>query len=488
MDTGNKNIDKHLDSLLKMGGIHSQAGLDVKITGKDPVTDSPWRIGEAAAAALAAQAVAVSEIWNIRKGGLQGQKIEIDVSDAALSTLRCNYMRQNGYSVPLPDIDYPTVGMYQTKDKKFVFINGGYPALRRGILRILNCPDDRTAISAALMKWNAAEIEKEAQSKGFCCAMCRSPEEWIQSEHGKVLYESIFSNGMVNPVEIEKISDSDPQPFKALSQSSRPLSGIKVLDITHVLAGPTCGMMLAEQDATVMRINGPQLPTILPFVMDTGHGKLNSQIDLKSSEGKSLLWDLIENGADVLSYSYRPKRLDSMGFSPEAIAQRLKKKGKGIIYASINCYGHFGPWKDLPGWEQLAQAATGLASVQGGNSHPHLLPTYPDDYITGYLAAYGILSALIRRAKEGGSYHVKVSLCATAMWLQSFGRVNSAELPPKAIDDKKIQKLMISNDNTPYGALSYLGHPVKYSLTKAAWDRPTVPVGFNKAQWPDPMS
>lgn len=485
METGNKNIDKHLDSLLKIGGIQPQSNLDLKVTLKDPVTNSPWRIGEAAAAALAAQAVAVSEIWNIRKGGDQKQSINIDVADAALSTLRCNYMRQNGYSVPLPDIDYPTVGMYQTKDNKFVFINGGFPALRRGILLILNCPDDRNAIASALMKWNAADIEKEMQSKGYCCAMCRSPEEWIQSEQGKALYDSTFTDGFIKPLEIEKICDGEPQPFKSLDKNGRPLSKINVLDITHVLAGPTCGMMLAEQDATVMRINGPQVPTILPFVMDTGHGKLNAQIDLKTNDGKDLLWNLIENGGDVLSESYRPAKLSSLGFSPEGIAQRLKKKGKGFIYVSINCYGHIGPWKDLPGWEQLAQAATGLAFVQGGRSNPHLLPTYPDDYITGYLAAYGILAALIKRSKEGGSYHVKVSLCSTAMWLQSFGKVSSDCLPPPKIDDRKIQELMIYNDSTPYGALSYLGHPIKYSVTKAHWSRPTVPTGFSKAQWPE---
>lgn len=485
MKTGNTNIDLHLDSLLEIGEIKPKDDLNLKITGKDPVTDSPWRIGEAAATSLAAQAAAISEIWDIRKGSPQEQRIDIDITDAALSTLRCNYMRQNGYTVPLPDIDYPTVGMYQTRDSKFVFINGGYPALRRGILRMLNCPDDRNAIAAALLKWNAPDIEKEMQNNGYCCAMCRSPEEWIQSEHGKALYGSIYADGIIKPLEIEKITDSAPQPFSPLKNNERPLSGINVLDITHVLAGPTCGMMLAEQDADVMRINGPQTPTILPFVMDTGHGKLNSQIDLKSEAGKSLLWDLIENGGDVLSYSYRPGKLESLGFSPENIAEKLKKRNRGIIYASINCYGHTGPWKDLPGWEQLAQASTGLAYVQGGSSGPRLLPTYPDDYITGYLAAYGILAALIRRSKEGGSYHVKVSLCATAMWLQSFGKVSPDCLPPKKIDDKKIRELMITNDATGYGSLSYFGHPVKYSDTKAHWSRPTVPIGFNKPQWPN---
>ncbi|HBM16984.1 MAG TPA: hypothetical protein DD381_11660 [Lentisphaeria bacterium] len=484
MKSGNTNIDKQLEFLLRLGKIDPETA-HLKITGQDPVTDSPWHIGEASAAALAAISSCVSGIWDIRKGSKQKQEVNINVAEAALSTYRCHYMKQNGYAVPLPDIDYPTVGLYPTQNNKFVFINGGYPALRRGILRILNCPDDPDAIASSLSKWKAEDIEKEMQSKGYCCAMCRSPEEWIQSEQGMALYKSVYSDGFIRAVEIEKISDGVPQPFAPLKSNSMPLSGIKVLDITHVLAGPTCGMMLAEQDAAVIRINGPQLPVILPFVMDTGHGKLNTQIDLKTQEGKDILWKLIDNGADVLTYSFRPEKLESLGFSPKTIADRLSQKGKGFIYASINCYGHTGPWKNYPGWEQLAQTVTGLAHVQGGDSAPKLLPTYPNDYITGYLAAYGILAALIRRAKEGGSYHVKVSLCTTAMWLQSFGRIDAKSLPPPKIDDSMIKRILISNESTGYGAMSYFGHPIKYSATKAHWNRPTVPIGLNKPEWPD---
>ncbi len=484
MDTGNNKVDKHLEQLLNNGDIRPYSSLSLNVSGRDPVMDTPWHIGEAAATALAAQGIAVSKIWDIRKGKTQKQIIDINVAAAAVSTLRCDFMKQNGYSVPFPDIDYPTVGIYQTKDNKYVFINGGFPGLRRGILKTLNCPDDRESISLALSKWNAADIEIEMQDKGFCCVMCRSSEEWLANEQGKALKDVLSCGGFINPVSIEKLCDSEPQPFLELSKNEKPLSGIKMLDLTHVLAGPTCGMMLAEQDATVMRVNGPQIPVILPFVMDTGHGKLNTQIDLKTDDGKESLWNLIENGTDVFSESYRPEKLKRLGFSAKDIADRLQAKGKGIVYVSINCYGHNGPWKDYPGWEQLAQATTGLACEQGRAGAPQLLPSFPNDYTTGYLAAYGALAALLKRHKEGGSYHVKVSLCATAMWLQSFGKINRINLPPKEIDKNIIEESIIFNENTGYGQLEYFGHPIKYSETVAEWKRPTVPVGFNKPEWP----
>ena len=153
MNTGNCNVDKQIENLLQSCGIELKEGTKLTVSGSDPVMDTPWKIGEAAAAALGAMGIAVDDLWGLRKGTNSNQNIELDVASAALSTLRCMYMKQNGYSVPFPDIDYPTVGIYKTKDNRHVFINGGFPGLRRGILKTLNCPDDREALAAALMKW-----------------------------------------------------------------------------------------------------------------------------------------------------------------------------------------------------------------------------------------------------------------------------------------------------------------------------------------------
>ena len=477
----NQNIEKHLNHILKNLGFDS-SGVDITITGCEPVTKSPWHIGEASATALSAMATLISKIYDIRTGSESRQGVEIDLNIAALSTLRCAFMRNNGYEIPFPDIEYPCVGLYEAKDGKWVFINGGFPRLRRGLLKVLQCADNAEDIARAVKQWDAYELEKTVQEAHLCCVVCRSSEEWEKTEQGKALREALTVNGMLMPIEIEKIADGAPQPFVNNGGEVRPLSGIKMLDLTHVLAGPTCGMMLAEQGANVMRINPPHVPYILPFLMDTSQGKRNTMIDLREEHGKESMWKLIDDGADVFSESFRPGTFEKYGFGASDIAQRLSKQGKGIVYASINCYGHHGPWKEFPGWEQLAQTATGLNMEQGENGVPGMLPTYPNDYITGYLAAVGVLAALIKREKEGGSYMVKVSLAQTAMWLQSFGKFSKSEIENVTLDLTQLSDYMLSG-HSGHGFLEYFGHPVRYTMTKAFWEKESVPAGYHPPTW-----
>lgn len=475
-------MQRHYDHLLKHLGLSTE-GVEIKITGCEPVSPSPWHIGEASATALSAMAALISKIYDIRSGEKHQQTIEIDLNVAALSTLRCAFMRNNGYEIPFPDIEYPCVGLYEAKGGKWVFINGGFPKLRRGLLKILQCADNHEDIAHAVKEWDAFELEKTVQNAHLCCVVCRTREEWDKTEQGKVLQETHMIDGLLMPIEIEKIADGNPQPFTAQEEGElRPLSGVKMLDLTHVLAGPTCGMMLAEQGANVMRINPPHVPYILPFLMDTSQGKRNTMIDLRDERGKNILWKLIDEGADIFSESFRPKTFDKYGFGAQDIANRLSKQGKGIIYISINCYGHHGPWKDFPGWEQLAQTATGLDIEQGENGVPAMLPTFPNDYITGYLAAVGTLAALIKREKEGGSYIVKVSLAQTAMWLQSFGKFSKSEIEGVTLDMSVLPDYMLSG-HSGHGFLEYFGSPVHYSLTKAYWEKESVPAGYHPPSW-----
>ena len=286
-------MNDHLLSLLRLAEL-DLADVDLVISGEDPVVKTVWKIGEAASIALASHALALDAIWRLRTGS-DKQRIEINVKNAVLSTARCLFLRQNGYSVPYPDIEYPTVGIYKCRDKRHVFINGGFPKLRRGILKFLECADNADSIAKAIEKWNAQELESKMQRVGLCCVVVRTSKEWKETEQGISLLQG---KSEINPVTIEKIGDSLPQAFP--SNNERPLSGIRVLDLTHVLAGPTSSMMLAEQGSCVMRINGPSVPSILPFVMDTGHGKLNVQLDLKSDKGKTVMWDLISS-TDIIT-------------------------------------------------------------------------------------------------------------------------------------------------------------------------------------------
>jgi crotonobetainyl-CoA:carnitine CoA-transferase CaiB-like acyl-CoA transferase len=207
--------------------------------------------------------------------------------------------------------------------------------------------------------------------------------------------------------------------------------------------------------------------------MDTGHGKRSAYLDLKNETDADRLRELIRK-ADVFGQGYRLGAMERLGFGPGA----LHELRPGLIYTSINCYGHTGPWQARPGWEQLAQTVTGIAA-EHGNDRPRLLPAAATDYTTGYLAALGTIVALTRRAREGGSYHVRVSLSRTGMWLQSLGRTESSG---PGVTEEVVAPAMIESE-TPHGKLYHLGPVLELSETQPRWDLPTVPLGAHEPVW-----
>jgi crotonobetainyl-CoA:carnitine CoA-transferase CaiB-like acyl-CoA transferase len=438
-----------------------------EISGADPVVNTPFRVGEAGAAALAAQSAAMAHLWKLRNG--RSQRVSVSVLEAALSLLSVGFLRQNGYLLGWGEPEYPTVDFYRCSDGRWIFLHGAYPLLRNGVLDLLGCPNNRAAIAKAVQNWKAEELEKKIAERGLTGAMLRTRDEWLTHPHGKAL-------SALPPIEIIKIGESAPQP---LGKADRPLSGVRVLDLTHVIAGPTATRAFAEQGADVLRITGPLRPAILPFLMDTGRGKLSGIMDLKQNPAaKDHLWELVR-GADLFCQSYRPGAFDRLGFSPEALAAARP----GIIYVTLSCYGGPGPWAARPGWEQLAQTVTGMAAEQGTPDAPKLSPVFPNDYITGYLTAYGALLALIRRSQEGGSYLVRASLCQTAMWLMNQGRVDSALLPPPVPGAAELARFT-EEEHGPFGRLTHLRPAAHFSETPSRFSRPTAPQGAHECEWP----
>lgn len=456
-----------LHDLLSVGKIKDHLRSEVIIHGHDPIYPTRYRLGEAASTVLAAQSSAIAAIWEQRWG--RPQKIEIDAAAAAFSLESVLMLTQRGYPVPYPDPKYPLTTFHPCKNGRSIFLHAGYPYLRDGLLKLLDCPNDTDAINKAVAQWDGFELEKQASALGLCAGVARSAQEWLSTEQGALL-------AAMPVVSITRIGDSDPVPF---GPAARPLSGIRTLDLTHVLAGPTAARTLAEQGATVLRVRPPVHPVIPSFVMDTGHGKLSTFLDLTRPDDADRLWDLIGN-ADVFAESYRPGAMSGLGFSPEALAEA----SPGIVYLSVSCYGESGPWGTRRGWEQLAQSVTGMAvGEQGGSlAQPQLSPVYPNDYITGYLGAFGVTAALLLRSILGGSYHVKVSLCRTAMWIQSFGAVDT--VPTEIQVPPELSQAMTIERETPYGRLRYLGPVPHFSETKAYWELPTAPMGAHEAAWP----
>ena len=300
----------------------------------------------------------------------------------------------------------------------------------------------------------------------------RSADEWRRHPQGIAL-------GKVPPIEIFKIGDAPPEPLRgprAGEPGARPLSGARVLDLTRVLAGPTCARTMAEHGAEVLHVRGPRLPFVEPFVIDTNPGKRSCYLDLDRSDDAEQL-RVLARDADVFSQGYRFGAFARRGFSPEALAGMRP----GIVVVSINCYGHEGPWAGRPGWEQLAQTTSGMALEHSGSEHPALVGAALNDYTTGYLGAAGAMLALARRATEGGSWHVRVSLSRTAMWIMSLPRI-AADAIAHPVDAAEIAPWMIEMQ-TAWGELKRLGPIARMSATPPRWDLPPAKLGSHPAAW-----
>lgn len=455
-------MNQHLDQLLKLLSLPATDSTSI-VSEPEPIA-SRFKIGLAAATALAASGSAANNLWRLRGG--ESQSVTVDLKGAAMSLLGFMCQRLDDNSEPQRDPHRPLVGFYQTADARWVHLHGAFPNLAAGTLKVLKCDEDRESIGRAVATWQAQDLEDALAAEKMCGAMARTRKEWLSHPQGLALDNE-------PAVIIEKISDSEAKPLKP---GARPLEAIKVLDLTRVLAGPTCGRTLAAHGANVLKVNSPKLPSVPPFVMDTGHGKRSTFLDLDQPEDLSTLRELIST-ADVFSQGYRKGAMDRRGLSPEALAALRP----GIVYVSINAYGHTGPWAERPGWEQLAQTASGIAIDEGSPERPQLIAAAATDYTTGYLAACGAMAALARRATEGGSYHVKVSLAQTANWLYSFGLLPKQDTQTQ-LDVSIASKYMVSS-NSGFGLLHHLGPITQMSETAPRWDQVTVPLGSHPASW-----
>jgi crotonobetainyl-CoA:carnitine CoA-transferase CaiB-like acyl-CoA transferase len=337
------------------------------------------------------------------------------------------------------------------------------------MLKLLGCEPNPKSVATAVAKWDALDLEAAIDEARVCGGMVRSNDEWLMHPHGRVLAAKPI-------VEITKIGESDPEP---LPRDGRPLSGIRALDLTRILAGPIAARTLAEHGADVLMVTAERLPQIPEHVLDTNHGKRSCFLDLAQNGDASRLKILVK-GADVFSQGYRPGMISKLGFGPEEVAIHRP----GIIYASINCYGFDGPFSHRGGWEQVAQTMTGICHEGRGLARPDgpaLLPAAACDYTTGYLAAYGILLALAVRARDGGSYHVRVSLCQSGMFIYRRGKL---AFPGVGLDLSVAELETIRIESQPKsGPLRHLGPILRFSEAPAHWTLPTPQLGGDSPEW-----
>ena len=461
-----------LRTILPVAGWGDERAREVEITGgADPILPTPFRIGETSAAALGAVGLAVADLWTLRTG--RRQTIAIDTRQATASLRSGHYLKMDGTHV---STERNTImGVYPARNGRWSYLHCNFPNHRAAALSVLGVPEDREAVRKAVAQWDALELEEAIIAAKGAGGMVRTMDEWAKHPQAAAI-------ASLPLMEIVRIGDSAPEK---LPDGDRPLSGIRVLDLTRVLAGPTCARTLAEHGADVLKITGAHLPNIGYQEYDTGHGKLSSHLDLRETKDVEILKGLVRE-ADVFSQGYRPGTLGGRGFSPEALA----KLRPGVVFISLCAFGHVGPWASRRGFDTVVQTVSGITSRQGelfpGTSPgPQFYPVSAIDYLTGYLMAFGAMVALGRRAREGGSWLVRISLAQTGRWLVGRGQVPEARLKdvPKEFTPEELERWSITSD-TPVGRLRHLGPVLRLSETPPRWARPSVPLGHNPPEWP----
>ncbi len=471
-------------------------------TGSDPILRSHFRIGTSMALPAMAAAVGAAAIWKERTG--EGQDVALDLREAVynVNPLLTPVM-QHRLAVGAVDPNDPValgfsftptingnlyqapVGLgnpfsfvpFRTKDGRYMNITAAYPHLNDRALRLLGTVPDREAIAAAVATWNGAELEAAMFESGTVGVMHRSTEEWLAHPEGAHLAQTEL-------IEIRKVADGDPVPWTA--DPTQPLSGIKALSLTHVIAGSTAARTLSEYGAEVLHIMRDQSFEHEAIWTDVNIGMRSANLDLNRSDQNAALAALVPD-ADVFIDGFSGRGIERLGFGIDAVTEGHR----GIVYLTVRGYSWDGPWRDVRTFDMEALATTGFTVAEGSGGFPDFGAAYADpagdgpppafpptlvmnDYIAGYLGGAGVIAALRRRAAEGGSYHVHVNLARAAMWYASLGSFPSTDFEPGA-DNLMIAPETITFES-PYGRVTRLAPMAKLSKTPGKWQDPLLTV------------
>lgn len=462
-----------LRRILPATGWSGDRAADVTFTGgADPVLPTPFLVGAAGAATVAAAGLAASELWSLRTG--RRQHVTVDLRQSTASLRSGTYMKLGEGA--LSHARNSIMGFYPSKDGRWSYLHCNFPNHRAAALKVLGVKEeDRAKVAKAVTTWNAPDLEEAIIANKGAGGMVRSAAEWKTHPQAAAI-------AALPLIEIVRIGDSAPEPLPA---GDRPLHGIRVVDITRVLAGPTCARTLAEHGAEVMKVTASHLPNLGYQEWDTGHGKLSTQLDLRDPVQLETLRGLIAQ-ADVFSQGYRPGTLGARGLSPEELA----KLRPGLVYVSLSAFGHEGPWASRRGFDTVVQTVSGITQRQGElfpgeEPGPEFYPLSAIDYCTGYLMAMGAMIALERRAREGGSWLVRTSLAQIGKWLVDLGEVPESgltDVPDEFMPEELARWSMVTE--TPSGPLRHLKPVAQLSETPARWARPSVPLGYHEPVWP----
>jgi crotonobetainyl-CoA:carnitine CoA-transferase CaiB-like acyl-CoA transferase len=475
MDSNTRDAHPHnrvaheaLAALWRHAALPDEALANVALPGGDPVLASSFRVATALQAAIGGASLVAAQIGHERGGPVQ--TVSVSAGDAVRESA-CRFTLDGRTLDPWDRFS----GLYRCGDGRWVRVHTNFAHHRDAALALLGLSAEgatRDDVTAALRDWTATAFEQAAADRGGVVAAVRSLQEW--QAHPQSLAVSALP-----VVEFERVGDAaagHPQPLKP---GDRPLAGLRVLDLTRILAGPVAGRTLAAYGADVLLVNGPHLPNI-EAIAETSRGKRSAFVDLREGAGRETLRDLVR-GADVVIQGYRPGALAGRGFGAEAMAQLRP----GLVVVSLSAYGRTGPWSGRRGFDSLVQSATGMNLQEAeafGADAPRALPLQALDYGAGFLMAFGAGAALRRQWREGGSWQVHVSLAGVAHWLRGLGKVQAradAAWPDFAE--------VMETSSSGFGELAAVRHAARWSHTPPGWDLPSMPPGSHPPAWPDVM-
>jgi hypothetical protein len=468
-----------LAALWNAAGLPAAALDQVQLTGSQAVLPSSFDVATAAQASLGAAAAAAAELWHLRTG--QRQAVRVEREHAALECT--GHFALDGQVPALWDKLsglYPCGGA--AGEGGWLRIHANFAHHRDGALRLLGLPageaTPREAVAQALQHWSAFDFEQAAADAGLVVAAARSFAQWDAHSQAAAL----AGQPVVRIEPIGTAAPAAPARWPRISPAERPLHGLRVLDLTRILAGPVAGRCLAAYGADVLLVNGPHLPNI-EAIADTSRGKLSTLIDLRDAAGRARL-DALASQAQVFLQGYRPGALAGQGFGAEALAQRHP----GIVVASLSAYGTEGPWGGRRGFDSLVQTATGFNRAEAeaaGSAAPKAMPMQILDYAAGHLLAFGIQAALWRQANQGGGWQVQVSLAGVGGWLRRLGRVADGLAAQRPDLAPYLEDSVCGFGRNGRGTLRAMRHAAQFSATPAGWVRPSMPPGSHPPAWPD---
>ncbi|WNC92153.1 CoA transferase [Paraburkholderia sp. FT54] len=468
------DFDLHsaLDEVLKDVGLSTaDSGGKITFYGRDPIIPSLFRFGSMPAIALAAKAVGVAALWRLRTD--EEQDIAVDVRKALRRFAGFFDLKWETINGRPPVLEVDADLFRETRDGRHVVPLNIYPKLAARELGLLRCDASPESVRNAILQWRADDLENAAAEAGIVIAKVRTFEEFQK----ELQYTEVLSKMPL--ISVEKIGESEPIPFTKDGVS--PLDGIRALGMSHVIAGAAIGRDLAFYGADVLNIWRPHDDSeIEAFAWDAQVGMRSTILDY-SKEDRAR-FDHLLRGADVFFANKRPGYLERHGLDAEELCARKP----GLIHANVLLHGDKGPWKNRPGFDEIGAAVVGLFAVEGTLTRPKSPPIIPIvDNVVGWLGTVGVLAALRRRAVEGGSYRVTVSLTRTVLWLFSLGifdRHYARAIPGSSGEHTDVAPDLFTAE-TPLGTYQGMTDQVVLSKTPGSFRTVLVPRGSSKPEW-----